>query len=187
MHLGGYLMHPMMLCFLVFSIPCMLYTNVNNVLPQWHGIAGLGPPVLYVVAQVMAYRKGLMRFMWFPVLMLLGLGVAVNNTRAVIEAIFRYKPNEFLRTPKNSGLSVSIYNLHENKNDKTVWLEWFFAVYAVASFLLSIQRMPVLAPFLALFAIGFVLVGLTGLLETNRASRFLEAWKSEPAILDQDI
>ncbi|MBO36297.1 MAG: glycosyl transferase [Anaerolineaceae bacterium] len=187
MHLGGYLMHPMMLCFLVFSIPCMLYTNVNNVLPQWLGIAGLGPPVLYAIAQVTAYRKGLTRFIWFPVLMLLGLGVAVNNTRAVFEAIFRYKPNEFLRTPKNSGLSVSIYDLYANKNDKIVWLEFFFAVYAGASFLLSTQRIPALAPFLALFALGFVLVGLTGLLETNRASRFVETWKSEPAILDQDM
>jgi len=119
--------------------------------------------------------------------MLVGLGVAVNNTRAVFEAIFRYKPNEFLRTPKNSGLSVSIYDLYENKNDKTVWLEFFFAVYAGVSFLVSIQRMPALAPFLALFALGFVLVGLTGLLETNRASRFVETWKSEPAILDQDM
>ena len=187
LHLGGYLMHPMMLCFLVFSIPCMLYTDVNNVLPQWLGIAGLGPPVLYAVAQVMAYPKGLLRFIWFPVLMLLGLGVAVNNTRAVFEAIFRYKPNEFLRTPKNSGSSVSIYDLYENKNDKTVWLELFFAVYAGSSFLLAIQRMPALAPFLALFALGFVLVGFIGLLERNRASRFAETWKSEPAFMDQDM
>ena len=187
LHLGGYLMHPMMLCFLVFSVPCMLYTDINYVLPQWFGVAGLGPPVLYAVAQLMAYPKGLMRFMWFPVLMLLGLGVAVNNTRAVFEAVLRYKPDEFLRTPKNSGSPVSLYDFYENKNDKTVWLEIFFAIYSGVSFLFAIQRMPALAPFLALFALGFVLVAYIGLLETNRASRFVESWKSEPAFLDQDM
>ena len=187
LHLGGYLMHPMMLCFLVSSIPCMYYVDVNYLLPQWLGIAGLGPPVLYAVAQATAYRNGLLRFVWFPVLMLIGLGVAVNNTRAVIEAILGYKPNEFLRTPKNSDLSTSIYDLYENKNDKTIWLEFFFSAYAVAALLLSIQRMPTLAPFLALFVLGFVLVGLTGLLEINRASRFIKTWKAEPAFLDQDM
>ena len=187
LHLGGYLMHPMMLCFLVSSIPCMVYADVNFSLPQWLGIAGFGPPVLYAVAQATAYRNGLLRFAWFPVLMLLGLGVAVNNTRAVIEAILGYKPNEFLRTPKNSGLSVSIYDLYENKNDKMVWLELFFAAYSVAALLLSIQRMPAIAPFLALFALGFVLVGLTGLLEIYRASRYVKTWKAEPAFLDQDM
>ncbi len=180
-------MHPMMLCFLVSSIPCMYYVDVNYLLPQWLGIAGLGPPVLYAVAQATAYRNGLLRFVWFPVLMLIGLGVAVNNTRAVIEAILGYKPNEFLRTPKNSDLSTSIYDLYENKNDKTIWLEFFFSAYAVAALLLSIQRMPALAPFLALFVLGFVLVGLTGLLEINRASRFIKTWKAEPAFLDQDM
>ena len=187
LHLGGYLMHPMMLCFLVSSIPCMIYADLNHSLPQWLGIAGLGPPVLYAVAQATAYRNGLLRFVWFPVLMLLGLGVAVNNTRAVIEAILGYRPDEFLRTPKNSGLSVSVYDLHETKNDKTVWLEFFFAAYAVAAFILSIQRLPAIAPFLALFVLGFVLVGLMGLLEINRTSRNVKTWKEESAFLDQDM
>ena len=68
-----------------------------------------------------------------------------------------------------------------------VWLELFFATYSVAALLLSIQRMPAIAPFLALFVLGFVLVGLTGLLEIYRASRYIKTWKAEPAFLDQDM
>ena len=41
---------------------------INN-MPQWLGIAGLGPPVLYAVAQVMAYHKVLLRLIWYPDLM----------------------------------------------------------------------------------------------------------------------
>jgi hypothetical protein len=46
------------------------------------------------------------RLKYLPLLMSIGIGLAVNNTKAVFEALF-HKPSEFVRTPKYAveGLS----------------------------------------------------------------------------------
>tara|TARA_B100000945_G_scaffold321464_2_gene336209 strand:- start:871 stop:2316 length:1446 start_codon:yes stop_codon:yes gene_type:complete len=168
MHLGGYLMHPMMLCFLISTVPYMLYADTDKLLPTWLGFAGFGPPLLYAVAQISAYRDGLSRFVWFPVLMVLGLGVAVNNTKAVIEALFGYKSDDFVRTPKSSYVSNEDNEFYANSNYLLVFLEILFGIYAFVSLFISISKFPSMSPFLAFFFIGFLLVAIFSYLETSR-------------------
>ncbi|HCU98356.1 MAG TPA: glycosyl transferase, partial [Chloroflexi bacterium] len=168
MHLGGYLMHPMMLCFLISTVPYMLYADTDKLLPTWLGFAGFGPPLLYAVAQISAYRDGLSRFVWFPVLMVLGLGVAVNNTKAVIEALFGYKSDDFVRTPKSSYVSNEENEFYANSNYLLVFLEILFGIYAFVSLFISISKFPSMSPFLAFFFIGFILVAIFSYLETSR-------------------
>ena len=48
-------------------------------------------------------NAGWKALLYLPFLMALGVGVSLNNAKAVIEAIFssaRRKPSEFVRTPK---------------------------------------------------------------------------------------
>jgi len=53
----------------------------------------------YMVAQRELHSDWRMRLKYLPFLMSIGIGLSVNNTRAVLEAIFR-KQSEFARTPK---------------------------------------------------------------------------------------
>ncbi len=58
------------------------------------------PPLLYAVSQWALYRAEFpKRFSAFPLLVLLGTGVAWNNSRAVWEA-FTGRKSQFMRTPK---------------------------------------------------------------------------------------
>src|SRR4029079_4576092 len=53
----------------------------------------------YVVAQRELYPDWRQRLKYLPFLMSIGIGLCVNNTRAVLEAIFN-KQSDFRRTPQ---------------------------------------------------------------------------------------
>ncbi|MCH2538877.1 MAG: glycosyltransferase [Anaerolineales bacterium] len=172
LHLGGYLMHPMMLCLLLGSLPVVLLGSTDSVLPGLLGIAGLGPPTLYAVSQISAYPLGIKRALWFPVLLLLGVGVALNNTRAVLEALTGQRPDEFLRTPK-IGVGPATASRYESAHtvDWSTWVEFGLACYAVVAAVMAWLRMPSLAPLLLLFAFSFLSVAVLGLFESVRAAQ----------------
>jgi cellulose synthase/poly-beta-1,6-N-acetylglucosamine synthase-like glycosyltransferase len=108
------------------------------------------------------------RLRYLPFLMSIGIGLAVNNTRAVFEALF-HKPSEFVRTPKYcvegesdewSGKkyrqSVAIQPLIE------LALGLYFTAtvfYALANGIYGT------VPFLMLFQVGFLYTGLLSLFQ----------------------
>ncbi len=71
-------------------------------------VASCSASTFFVYAQVLLFgkRTGWRTVLHLPYLMALGVGLSINNTRAVLEAIFTKKSgrNEFVRTPKY-GLS----------------------------------------------------------------------------------
>lgn len=165
-------MHPMMLCLLLGSMPVLLLGGAVNMMPGLLSLAGLGPPVLYSVSQISAYPGGIRRAFWFPALLLLGVGVALNNTRAVLEALAGHRPGEFLRTPK-TDVRCGIPNGREYalSTDWSTWVEFALAGYAFAAATLALQRLPGLAPFLMLFALGFLYVAVLGMFEARRTAQ----------------
>ena len=180
LHLGGYLMHPMMLCLLLCSMPVVLLGGAGNMMPGLLGLAGLGPPALYAVSQISAYPRGIKRAFWFPALLLLGVGAALNNTRAVLEALVGHRPAEFLRTPKtDAGWGSSGGLEYVLRTDWSTWVEFALAGYALAAATLAWQRLPGLALFLLLFALGFLSVAVLGLFESRRVAQ--TARRSKPA------
>jgi hypothetical protein len=54
---------------------------------------------MYLFSQRILYRDWRKRIRYLPFLMCLGTGIAVNNTKAVLEALFNLKSG-FVRTPK---------------------------------------------------------------------------------------
>ena len=99
-HLSNYLVQPLLLIMLIISLPMLLW-DVDPARPlALLSIFSFGPPLLYAVAQHrLAPRTWLRRWAHLPLLMLLGTGVCLNNTLAVIEG-FTGKGGAFLRTPK---------------------------------------------------------------------------------------
>ena len=93
-----------------------------------------------------------------PYLLVYSIGMSVNNTVAVFDAIIG-KKNEFLRTPKYGIINKSddwrdkAYNLPFTR---TTLLEIFFGVYGILGVFVAIfTNNPVFAPILGLHAVGF--------------------------------
>ena len=98
-HLTSYLVHPLMLFLCLSFLPLMLWKGGGRLPLAYLSLASLGPPLLYALSQRSLYPDWLKRFAYFPVLIFLGTGIALNNTRAVWEALTR-RENDFRRTPK---------------------------------------------------------------------------------------
>ncbi len=162
LHLTGYFVHPMMIMWVLLSLPLSL-TGVPSSLPlSLVGIAGAGPPLVYFLGQVVLYRRGGLRFIYFPFLLLLGTGIAVNNTHAIVEALLNRKPNEFLRTPKFSAAAAA-NSTYQLKVNWTVWAELGLALYALIAMLIAVRSAPELVFVQIMFGSGFLYVGLLGL------------------------
>jgi hypothetical protein len=100
--------------------------------------AAVGPPLLYAVAasaDPTAPRAGLR---YLPVLVLLGTGIALSNTLAVLRALLGRRQT-FQRTPK--------FDLH-HKGDR-----WVASRYALGADLLTLGEAA-----LALFALGVLVI-----------------------------
>ena len=97
-----------------------------------------------------------------PLLMSLGVGIAVSNTCAVLSAIFGRK-SPFIRTPKQGG-AVRIKKFRQ-KFPKIALIELFVGVYCIFGLLEYIDaRVFLIGPFLALYAVGFLAVGVLSVL-----------------------
>jgi len=129
--------------------------------------------------------------LYLPFLMGLGVGVSLNNAKAVLEAIWsaiQRKPSEFVRTPKYGVTG----------NDKKAWqptrvftlkrltlpiIEIAFGVYMFVCLLICVFSWRGLgsAPFLAVFCAGYFYVGFSSIYALHRMSReSIEG--SEPAV-----
>jgi cellulose synthase/poly-beta-1,6-N-acetylglucosamine synthase-like glycosyltransferase len=103
LHITYYLCHPLMILFLILTLPLLLWgVQILHRLPiGWLSIVGMGPPLFFISSQIALYqgKKALRWFVRMPLLAALGIGITVNNSRAVFEAL-RGKSNTFERTPK---------------------------------------------------------------------------------------
>jgi cellulose synthase/poly-beta-1,6-N-acetylglucosamine synthase-like glycosyltransferase len=99
LHLSGYLMNPMILLMVLALVPLIALGVQFPELVTYFGLAMLGPVVVYALGQRALYSDWVARYGFFAVLLLLGTGIALNNSIAVFEAITR-QGNSFRRTPK---------------------------------------------------------------------------------------
>ena len=98
-----------------------------------------------------------------PALLALGIGLAVNNARAVIEAMLGHQ-SEFTRTAKY-GIQTKSQSWKRARYSplKSIlpFIELAFAAYFIRYLLFAVEHHQWLAvPFLGLFAAGFAYVGL---------------------------
>lgn len=163
LHLGQYVVHPLMLLLLILSMP-LLHAGALEQLPLAPlGLAGLGPPLLYLFSQRHLYEDWPQRLLAFPTLLAVGTGLALVNTLAILGALWG-RPNVFRRTPKFRGEAwqQSRYAL---RGGWTVIGEALLAVYAAAGGGYALQAAPPLAPFLFIYAFAFGVVVLWSLAE----------------------
>ncbi len=105
-----------------------------------------------------------------PLMMALGIGLSINNARAVLEGLFG-NDLEFVRTPKH-GVEKR-RDTWKKKNYKTTWslhslMEIGFGLYFVATIILAvITGSWITIPFLVLFMVGFLYVGSLSLYQSR--------------------
>lgn len=99
-HLGSYLIHPLLLLLLLTSLPLLLLDANPGAHIAILSSASLGPPLLYAVGQIALHRHSWWRqWCYLPLLTLIGTGICYNNTLAVAQG-FSHQHGPFLRTPK---------------------------------------------------------------------------------------
>ncbi len=161
-HLGAYLIHPMLLL-LLLVIPPLLLLGAQPLSPvPLIGLTSFGPPLLYAVGQLRLVRESWWRrWAYLPLLTLLGMGVCVNNSLAVWQG-WRTRGGTFERTPKfrveNSGdrWRASAYRL---PLDRVMIVEIALVLYALlAAYLVAKQSGWLSAPFMLLYAASFATV-----------------------------
>src|SRR6266540_2341911 len=122
----------------------------------------------YIVSQRELYPDWRTRLKYLPFLMSIGIGLSVNNTRAVLEALFR-KESEFARTPKY-GIERDSDEWAGKKYHQTVGvqsiIELALGLYFTGTvFYALINQIYGTLPFLMLFQIGFLYTGLLSILQ----------------------
>lgn len=99
LHLSNYLPFPLILLALLLSLPLLLVSEPQRFTPDWVGLAFLGPLLVYSLSQKQLYRRWWLNMLVFPLLVLIGIGIAWNNTKGVWRGLVGQK-DEFARTPK---------------------------------------------------------------------------------------
>src|SRR3954470_22007840 len=122
----------------------------------------------YMVCQREIHRDWLARLKYLPFLMSIGIGLSINNTRAVFEALFN-KQSEFTRTPKYH-IEGDTDEWVGKKYRQTVavqpLIELALGLYFTATVFYALaNQIYGTVPFLVLFQIGFLYTGLLSIVQ----------------------
>jgi len=177
LHLSGYLMNVLMLLLLLTLVPLMALDTRFPDAMMYFSFAMFGPVAVYALSQRALYPDWLSRFRYFAVLLLLGTGIALNNSLAVMDAFTR-RDNTFRRTPK---FHVESETDAWNNKRYALPLSWetfaelSLAAYACVGAAMAWQRHLVWTlPFLLLYAASFAFVGGLSLFHSLPARRRVE-------------
>jgi cellulose synthase/poly-beta-1,6-N-acetylglucosamine synthase-like glycosyltransferase len=182
-HLTANIAYPLMIVLSFLLLPVMIvrfnqgwFQMLYIDLPLWLASTA-SVSTFYLVSQRELYPDWRKRVKYLPLLMAVGIGLSVSNSKAVMEAILGIK-SSFKRTPK--------YKI-ESKNDRWATKKYlrrtgvlplfelslglYFALVVIYAF--TSQNYPTI-PFLLLFVIGFTYMGLMSILHMT-----LHRWLGE--------
>jgi cellulose synthase/poly-beta-1,6-N-acetylglucosamine synthase-like glycosyltransferase len=171
LHLTHYTVHPLMLMLAFLTMPVLFFIKVY-MHPALFAcvivamiLATSGPGAMYMISQHYLGNKIRRKIFMIPAMMLIGTGLAVNNAKAVLEALFG-KDSDFLRTPKKGQGNKTSYR---PLKDITWIVELFFGMYCMTGlwFFIGFTN-AIVSPFLLLYASGFLFVGMLSIIHYKR-------------------
>lgn len=173
-HMTHYIIHPIMVWLAFLALPLLLFTEISQspwlvfVLFTCIILSALSPLSLYATSQMILYPKGWRRLRYLPILSCIGVGIAISNSRAVIEALLG-KDSPFVRTPKKGDATRIHYRV---KMPYVAILEVILGVYCFVSLAYYFHaKTYVIGPFLLLYAMGFFAVGCLSIAHTFQERR----------------
>ena len=166
LHLTGYFVHPLMLASLLLTLPAgLLYPQAFKIFPISF-IAGLGPPLLYLIATAPHTPPLIERLKLLPLLTLTGFGISLSTSIGVLQGLTKMG-GAFVRTPK-----LNLGNRSKQLKDieyrylppisPLVWVEIGLGIYALIT---GIVLQPYIGwgivPWMILYMLGyFYIAGL---------------------------
>jgi len=123
----------------------------------------------YIVSQRELYPDWKTRLKYLPFLMSIGIGLAINNSRAVLEAVFD-KQSEFARTPKYGVVQRNTDDWLNKKYRQSVavqpLIETALGLYFTWTVFYALaNQIYATVPFLMLFQIGFLYTGVLSVVQ----------------------
>ena len=173
LHLAGYSMHPfILLAALTSPLPFWFEENVFSRGPLIGSglftMLTLGPLSMCLYTQAHLYPNWKQRLYALPILLILGTGLALNNTRAILEALLGWR-SPFVRTPKFHIETAADTWRTKRYRPAFPWAslgEVLLACYCAYSLLLAWQHGALLVnPYLLIYTAGFATVALYSLVE----------------------
>jgi cellulose synthase/poly-beta-1,6-N-acetylglucosamine synthase-like glycosyltransferase len=132
----------------------------------------------YTMSQREIYEDWRLRVKHLPMLMAIGIGLSINNTRAVLEALF-HRESEFTRTPKyriertgDDWMGKKYHQLVFMQPFAELAVGLYFSgavVYALAN------QIYASLPFLVLFQAGYLYMGVLSILQQHGSDLMLRA------------
>ena len=177
LHMTHYSIHPLMLTLAILAYPVALMNDFRfgPLSIGWVYIAILccstAPTALYFASQKSLGGNWLQRFAVYPILMFVGSGMCISNSRAVFEALLG-KVSGFVRTPKKGDQEKKHY---EVKLPIVPFLEiglGLYCAWSLTGFLSSGQWMA--GPFVLIYSAGFLFNGTMSLVHNGFFSQLLE-------------
>jgi cellulose synthase/poly-beta-1,6-N-acetylglucosamine synthase-like glycosyltransferase len=179
MHLTPNISYPLMIVLSMLMLPVMI---VRFYMGVWQMVF-IDLPLIaasfwsisafYVLAQRELYPKNWKRsFLLLPMLMAIGVGLTIINTRAVLEALFGVQTS-FARTPKYA-IGDRPMNLEAKKyKRRSGWLpyaEILMGTYFLAMIVFAVETFNYFSiPFLALFVFGYYWAGFGTLYQEHQS------------------
>ncbi len=173
LHLTHYAVHPLIALTALLTVPCVLLPGAaagQEGMWRWllpFAVAMSGPTLLYLYGQRSIGRRALPAVRDLGLLTLVGVGMALSNARAVLEAFQgEVGEREFVRTPKLGGqgrdaaMPVVRYRAApDGLRPAEVALSAYCLLTCVALLWTGVY---VIAPFMLLDAAGFACVAVMG-------------------------
>jgi cellulose synthase/poly-beta-1,6-N-acetylglucosamine synthase-like glycosyltransferase len=172
-HLTSNIVFPFIVIVAVLNVPIVVIKNITNAFDSYYSLmsifvlASISTFLFYTYAQKTIHMDWQKRLLFFPLFLAGSMGFAVNNTKAVLEALIGKKTG-FVRTPKAGIIGKSTVDLiakaKKRKINKTVYFELFLALYFLVGVGISTYFMEIAAiPFQLMFLLGFGSVGYLSL------------------------
>ena len=166
LHLTHYSVALWMLVLALVARPMLFVFTDDRILQQWFWVfwmgvlmSALAPSLVYAYARYTPVGRW-NGFKTIPSMLILGCGMCVNNTLAVLRGLY-LQGGEFVRTPKSGSdaqsAKFSSYQLAQSR----MWcIELMLGAYSLISFVVYVTANHMgFSVFLLLYAIGFCLIG----------------------------
>lgn len=172
-HLTSNIVFPFIVIVAILNVPIVLLKNITEAYDFYYSLmsifvlASVSTFLFYTFAQKTIHLDWTKRILLFPLFLAGSMGFAVNNTKAVLEALIG-KKSGFVRTPKAGIIGKTATDaLRKSKHRKinpTVYFELLLAAYFVVGLAISVYYLEIAAiPFQLMFFFGFGSVGYLSL------------------------
>lgn len=180
-HLTNNIVFPFILLACLLNMPIILIKNtglydIYFMFMSVFVLAFIASFLFYLYSQKDVYADWRSRILLFPVFMAGSMGFAINNTKAVFEALIN-KKSEFVRTPKygiegDKDKWQDKKYVHKKVVKFSVILELLVALYSLACVVVSAVTLQISAiPFQLMYTFGFGLVAYLSIkhvIDTNK-------------------